>query len=156
MNAVLRVRMKFHLRKFFVTTLLCVVGLSFAASSALAGELLVVVGAQSPLTALDKNQVRNIFLGKVSAFPDGSSVIPIDQPESSPLRDEFYTKVANRSASEVKARWAQLAFTGRGEPPRVGAGSGDIKKILNSTSGTIGYIGKSDLDSSVKIVLIVE
>jgi len=152
-------KMKFPARKNYATilcALLCVAGLSLA-PSALADELmLVVVGANSPLVSLDKNQVRNIFLGKVTALPDGSNVIPVDQPESSPLREEFYVKVVEHSAAEVKAHWAQLAFTGRGEPPHESRGSDDVKAILNATPGAIGYIEKSALDSSVKVVLIVE
>ncbi len=127
-----------------------------AMQPALADELLVVVGSNSTVHSLDKTQVRNIFLGKISSFPDGKVAIPVDQPESSPLREEFYLKVTNFSASEVKARWAQLAFTGRGEPPRVANGSKEIKKILNSTPGAIGYIERSDLDGTVKIVFTVE
>lgn len=138
-----------------ICALLCATGL-LAAQTVLAGDLLVVVGEKSPLTVLDKNQVRNIFLGRIASLPDGSAAVPIDQPESSPMRDEFYVKVTNYSAAEVKARWAQLAFTGRGDPPRVSKGSSDVKKILNSTPGAIGYIEKSELDSSVKAVFIVE
>lgn len=122
----------------------------------LLADVLVVTGEKSALTALDKNQVRNIFLGKVSSLPDGSNVIPIDQPESSPLRDEFYSKVANRSAAEAKAHWAQLSFTGRSMPPRESTGSSDLKKILNSTPGAVGYIEKSELDSSVKVIFTVK
>jgi len=130
--------------------------LLLAAPSVFAGELLVVAGANSGLPVLDKSQVRNIFLGKASSLPDGRTAVPVDQPESSPLRDEFYVKVTSHSAAEVKARWAQMAFTGRGEPPRVGKNSSDIKKILNSTPGAVGYIEKSELDASVMVLLTVE
>jgi hypothetical protein len=64
--------------------------------------------------------------------------------------------VTSHSAAEAKAHWAQLAFTGRGMPPREGVGSGDIKRILNSTPGAIGYIGESELDSSVKVIFAVK
>ncbi|HEY5994675.1 MAG TPA: phosphate ABC transporter substrate-binding protein [Gallionellaceae bacterium] len=140
--------------KIFCVLLYCAG--SLAAQTASAGELLVVVGNNSAVGSLDKTQVRNIFLGRVSSFPGGQTATPVDQPESSPLRDEFYVKVANLSAAEVKARWAQLAFTGRGEPPRVADNSKEIKKILNATPGAIGYIKKSDIDDSVKIVFVVE
>jgi ABC-type phosphate transport system substrate-binding protein len=133
----------------------CALGL-FATHSALADELFVVVGANSKLQALDKSQVRNIFLGKIASLPDGNTAVPVDQPESSPLREEFYQKVTNRSAAEATAYWAQLAFTGRGEPPRVARGSADVKKMVNSTPGAIGYIEKSALDASVKVLLVVE
>lgn len=123
---------------------------------ALLADVLVVTGAKSPSTTLSKNQVSDVFLGKVVSLPDGSSAAPIDQPESSPLRDEFYSKVANKSAAQAKAHWAKLYFTGRGVPPREGTDSGDIKRILNSTPGAIGYIEQSALDSSVKVVFVAQ
>lgn len=135
--------------------LTCAVALLIA-PSAFADGLLVVTAANSPLTTLDKNQVRNIYLGNVGSLPDGTAAVPVDQPESSPLREEFYEKVTDRSAAEAKARWAQLAFTGRGEPPRVAGGSSEVKVILRTTPGAIGYIEKSALDGSVKVLCIVE
>lgn len=127
-----------------------------ALQPAQAGDLLVVVGSHSTVSTLDKTQVRNIFLGKISSYPNGQAAIPVDQPESSPLREAFYQKVTKLSVAEAKARWAQLAFTGRGEPPRVANDSKEIKRILNSTPGAIGYIDQSDLDDSVRIVFTVE
>jgi hypothetical protein len=83
-------------------------------------------------------------------------VTPVDQPESNPLREEFYLKVVNKSAAQAKAHWAKLYFTGRGVPPREGKDSDDIKKILNSTHGAIGYIDQSALDSSVKVLFLAQ
>jgi ABC-type phosphate transport system substrate-binding protein len=122
----------------------------------LLADVLVVTGAKSQTITLRKNQVSDIFIGNVVSLPDGSSVTPVDQPESNPLRDEFYLKVSNKSAAQAKARWAKLYFTGRGVPPREGIDSVDVKRILNSTPGAIGYIEKSSLDSSVKVVFIVQ
>jgi len=65
----------------------------------LPAEVLVVTGASSRLSSLSRNQVSDVFLGKVVSLPDGSSSILIDQPDSSPLREEFYMKVANKTAA---------------------------------------------------------
>jgi ABC-type phosphate transport system substrate-binding protein len=134
--------------------------LAFAAlltiSSIVHTEVLVVTGADSPTITLSKNQISDIFLGKITSLPNGNSVTPVDQPESNPLRDEFYLKVANKSAAQAKALWAKLYFTGRGEPPREAKDDDDIKKIVNSTRGAIGYIDQSAVDKSVKVLLKVQ
>ena len=122
----------------------------------LLAEVLVVTGANSPPITLSKDQISDIFLGRITSLPDGNSVTPVDQPESNPLRDEFYLKVANKSAAQAKALWAKLYFTGRGEPPREARDDDDIKKIVNSTRGAIGYIDQSAVDKSVKVLLIVQ
>jgi ABC-type phosphate transport system substrate-binding protein len=56
------------------------------------------------------------------------------------------------SAAQAKAIWAKLYFTGRGIPPREGTDSKEVIKLISSTPGAIGYIEKSSLDSSVKVI----
>lgn len=119
-------------------------------------EVLVVTGAGSPSISMNKNQVCDVFLGKVKSLPGGINATPVDQPEFNSLREEFYSKVANKSVAQVKVSWAKLYFTGRGTPPREGADSDDVKKIVNSTPGAIGYIDRSSLDSSVKVVFVAQ
>ncbi len=119
-------------------------------------EPVVVTSAQSSLNALDRNQVRDLFLGKISSLPDGRTALLVDQPESSSLRNEFYLKVTNRSATEAAALWAKLYFTGRGMPPHEGQSSEDIKQFLSAHPGSVGYIDESALDGSVKVIYVVK
>jgi len=81
-------------------------------------EVVVVVSSKSAITALSKSQVADIFLGKVSSFPDGILAVPIDQADGSVERNEFYARVADRSPAQITAYWSKIVFTGRGEPPR--------------------------------------
>lgn len=134
----------------------CVIAALLLLSQSLRAEVVVVTGAKRSTIALSKKQICDLFLGKVASFPDGRNAAPIDQPESNPLREEFYSRVANKSAAQVKAGWAKLFFTGRGELPREGTSSDDIKRLLNSIPGGIGYIERSSLDSSVKMIQIVQ
>lgn len=110
-------------------------------------DVVVVAGAGSSAANLSKEQIADIFLGKSTALT------PLDQPESSPLRDEFYTKVTGKSAAQAKSYWAKLAFTGKGTPPKEGANSAEIKKALAGSPNLIGYIEKSAVDGSVKTLL---
>ena len=119
-------------------------------------EVLVVTGANSSSINLSKNQVRDIFLGRTPSLPGGRNATVIDQPDSSPIREEFYLKVMSKSAAQIKAHWAQLFFTGGGEPPCEGRSSADIKKRLNTIPGAISYIERSALDSSVNVLFDVQ
>lgn len=134
----------------------CWIPLVLGFLSVASAEVVVVTSAKRAPVALSKGQVSDLFLGKVASFPDGKLAAPIDQPESNPLREEFYEKVTNKSAAQVKANWAKLYFTGRGVPPRASSGSEDVKKLLNTTPGGIGYIERSAIDSSVQPIQIVE
>lgn len=61
------------------------VALSLNAGAA-AADVVAVVSAKNPVTALSKNQLMDIFLGKTSRFPDGSQAVPIDQVEGAAAR----------------------------------------------------------------------
>ena len=78
---------------------LAVVGLALSLGGGTTmAEVVAVVSFRSPVTALSKNQVVDIFLGRASRFPDGEQALPIDQAEGSAARDEFYARYAGKSA----------------------------------------------------------
>ena len=109
-------------------------------------DVVLVVGANSPSGTLSKDQSSDIYLGK------NTSLTPLDQPESSPLREEFYSKVVGKTAAQAKSNWAKLSFTGRGSPPKEGRSSDDIKRMVADNPKLVGYIEKSAVDSSVKVI----
>jgi ABC-type phosphate transport system substrate-binding protein len=133
-----------------LTSLACILCLGV---SVVRADIVAVVSSKSPITTLSKNQVIDIFLGKRTRFPDGSSAIPIDQSEGSAARVEFYTRFADMSPAQVKAFWSKIIFTGRGQPPRTVASSLEAKKLLIADPSTIGYIDQSLVDANVRVVL---
>lgn len=113
-------------------------------------EIVVVAGTRSPTASLSKEQVADVYLAKNPALA------PMDLPEASPLRDEFYTRVTGKSAAQAKSVWARLAFTGKAKPPKEAPNGGELKKLLVATPNAIGYIDKTELDSSVKVLFSVQ
>jgi len=118
-----------------------------------AAEVIVVVSATNPVTTLSKNQVVDIFLGKVSRFPGGSQAEPIDQVEGSAAREEFYLKFAGKSPAQLKAHWSKIIFTGRGQPPQETSNDIEVKKFITKVPNAIGYIERKQVDGSVKVLL---
>ena len=129
-----------------------VVSAAMFCSSLVSADVVVVVSAKSPVGNLTSEQVSQLFLGKASTFPGGAQAMPIDQAEGQPPRDEFYTKVTGKSAAQVKAYWSKIIFTGKGQPPKEVPNTAEVKKLVSGNPNTIGYIEKTAVDSSVKIV----
>jgi ABC-type phosphate transport system substrate-binding protein len=123
---------------------------------AAAAELVVIVSAKSPLTALRADQVAAIFLGQSARFPDGTEAAPLDQRVGAPLRDEFYLRVTSKTPALLKAWWSKMVFTGRGQPPTEAADSAAVRRRVADNPDTIGYIDRAALDSSVRTVLVVQ
>ena len=117
-----------------------------------AADVVAVVSSTSAVTSLSKAQVADIFLGKVSRFANGAQAVPIDQQEGSPVRDEFYLAYAGKSAAQMKSHWAKIIFTGRGQPPKTASNNVEVKKLIAANPQAIGYIERSAVDSSVKVL----
>ncbi|WP_229259302.1 phosphate ABC transporter substrate-binding protein [Duganella aceris] len=125
-------------------------------SSGMAGaaELVVIVSARSPVSALRPDQVTDIFLAQTGRFPDGEPAVALDLPLGSPLRNEFYSVMAGKSPALMKAYWTKMVFTGRGQPPRELASSAAVRKMVADNPSMIGYIDRAALDASVKAVTV--
>jgi ABC-type phosphate transport system substrate-binding protein len=109
-------------------------------------EVVVVVNPKAAEASMTKDQVAQFFLGKSSAMT------PVDQPESAPIRAEFYKKVTDKDASQVKALWSKLVFTGKATMPKEAGDSAAVKKAVAADPKAIGYIEKSAVDASVKVI----
>jgi ABC-type phosphate transport system substrate-binding protein len=129
--------------------------LNLFATEAMA-EVVVVVSAKNTNSALSEAQVADIFLGRVSYFPSGEEAVPVDLPDDSPLRSDFYRDCTGKSASQLRAYWTKLIFTGRAQPPRELPDAAAIKRFMQTRPSAIGYIDRKDVDASVKVVLSLQ
>jgi ABC-type phosphate transport system substrate-binding protein len=127
--------------------------LAAAATAALpaAAETVVIVSPNNPASRMFSEQAAQFFLGKSAQFT------PIDQAEGSPIRTEFYKKVSNMEASQVKAAWLKLVFTGKATAePKEYKSDAEVKKAVAADPKAIGYINKSSVDDSVKVILTLQ
>jgi ABC-type phosphate transport system substrate-binding protein len=137
------------------TRVFAVLALAGAAWAAQA-QVAVVVGAKSATAAMTADQVAGIFLGKSNQLPGGAAAAAADLPESAAVREQFYTKVTGKSSAQVKAGWSRLVFSGKATPPKELAGAAEVKSFVAANPDAIGYIEKSAVDGSVKVVLNVD
>jgi ABC-type phosphate transport system substrate-binding protein len=116
-------------------------------------DIVVIVNPKNPAASLTADQVSGLYLGNASTFPDGGSAALADQPEAAGIRGDFYQKATGRSASQVKATWARITFTGKGTPPKELKTDADVKAFVAADPKAIGYIDSSAVDGSVKVAL---
>lgn len=124
------------------------------AHDARAQDVVPIVSARSPVTALSPTEVADIFLGRRTRFPDGRPAVPIDQGEDSPVREKFYARFTGKSPAQVKAHWSKIIFTGRGQPPRQAASGAEAKKLIADNPNAIGYVDRGLVDSSVRVLAL--
>jgi ABC-type phosphate transport system substrate-binding protein len=125
------------------TVILSVIALPAAA------ELVLVVNPQNPATKMYASQAAQFFLGGSVQFT------PVEQAENSAIRAEFYKKVLEREPGQVQAIWSKIIFSGKGKPPKECKSSAEVKKIISENVNAIGYIEKSAVDDSVKVIATI-
>ncbi len=104
---------------------------------------------------LSKQQVKRIFLGKISSLPNGSVAEVVDLPADDPARKAFYAKVIHKTPSQLKSYWAKRVFTGKGSPPKTLPDAAAVKQWVSSGKGRIGYIDSGTVDDSVQVLFEV-
>ena len=114
-------------------------------------EVAVVVHPANANT-LDTTAISRIFLGKMKEFPDGSQAVPVTQLSESAPTAEFNDKVLSKSASQLKAYWSKLVFTGKGTPPKEVESDAAIIDLVSSNPNIIGYVDSSAVTGSVKVI----
>jgi ABC-type phosphate transport system substrate-binding protein len=122
-------------------------------SAAAGADPVVVVNARSEVEPLSQDEVINIFLGRYRKLPNGVTAMPVDQPEGSVLRAEFYRKLVNKDLNEINAYWSRLIFSGKTAPPRQAANTAEVASLLSGSPGGIAYLERSQVDGRFRIVL---
>jgi len=119
-----------------VTAVSCCILASFAAQA----EVAVVVNPGYS-GAADKDAVAQVFLGK------DKSLMPFMQKGA--VAEEFIDKVLSRNASQYKAYWAKLAFTGGGRPPEELSSDAEVVSTVSGSADAIGFVDAGAVDDSV-------
>jgi len=115
------------------------------AAAAHADQLVVIGNAAS--APLSKEQVSDLYLGKSQGMK------LLDQPAAAPIKAAFYQQVSGHDLSQVKATWSRLIFTGKAQPPKELPDSAAVKKAVAADPKAIGYVEKSAVDGTVKVIL---
>ncbi|TVP50427.1 MAG: hypothetical protein EA345_05105 [Halomonas sp.] len=125
--------------------LFCALFLISFSSFSFAADL-VVIGHPSA-SSLSKSQVADIYLGKTR------SGALYDLPEGSDLYALFYEQATGRNVSQVKSTWARIVFSGQAQAPSQLNDSNAVRSAVAENPNAIGYIEKSAVDDSVKVLL---
>jgi hypothetical protein len=136
------------MRNHTISRTLGLIAVLVVSAAAQAADI-VVIGNPSG-AGMTKEQALDVYLGKAQ------SANPIDQAESAAIRADFYKKAAGKDLTQIKALWTRLSFTGKGQPPKEVADSAAVKKAVAADPKAIGYIEKTAVDASVKVLFSVD
>ena len=106
------------------------------------------VGDTAPLTLKD---VAAIYLLRVTVWPDGTHIIPVNREVASDIRAEFSTAVLKQDTASLAAYWNEMHFQGK-LPPLVQESEPAMLAFVQRVPGAIGYISAATPPIGVKVL----
>lgn len=136
-------------------TAACLSILTSMISAPVLAEVVVIAHPENSTASLSVDEASKIFLGKTSRFPNGEQAVPLDQAEGNEVRDQFYSKVTKKTASQLNAYWSRLIFTGKGQPPKAVEDDLEVVDLVAENPNIIGYVSGEAVTEDVKVLLTV-
>jgi ABC-type phosphate transport system substrate-binding protein len=115
----------------------------------------VVVNSSNSVSSLSRRELSDIFMKRLTRWPDRSEILAVDQPGNSRIRDRFSRAIHGKSVLFVTRYWHRLIFSGRGIPPVEMGSSAAALEFVRANRGAIGYLDEdTPLDAGVKVVTV--
>lgn len=117
-----------------------------------ASDLLVIanpaVGDVGPLSA---NEVAAIYLLRVTTWPNGTHVVPVNRELGSAIRTDFTALILKQDMATLAVYWNEMHFKGK-MPPLIQPSEAAMLTFVQRIPGAIGYIDAATAPSGVKVV----
>jgi ABC-type phosphate transport system substrate-binding protein len=122
---------------------------------AITEPLVIVVNRANPVDNLSFTELRTIFLGGRSHWPDGRRITLVMREPGDPERKAMLHDVCAMNEDQLKTHFLRGLFTGDILlSPKILSTPTGVKKFVFNVPGAIGYLRLIDVDSSVKTVRI--
>jgi ABC-type phosphate transport system substrate-binding protein len=117
----------------------------------------VIVNPVNSLASIGRDELSKIFLRKQLAWRSfNEATLPVDQRESTAVREAFTTWVHRRSVQAVSFFWQQQVFSGRGAPPPERSSDASVIEYVTENPGAVGYVSPGAKLSGVKVIQVTQ
>lgn len=101
---------------------------------------------------LSQNALGAIFGMRLRKWEDGSPIKVFVLPDENPLHISFSKYVLHVFPYQLRSAWDRLVFSGTGEEPVKVTTEQQMRSVIGSTPGAIGYLSRSMIDGTVKVI----
>lgn len=112
----------------------------------------IVVGAHSPVAALDRRQLTDLYLGRSQQLPD-TSLAKLYVLRGA-AHAEFASRVLAQDLVQWHSLWSRLSFGGRRRPPTEVADAKALRGHLLANPLALGYMDLSEVDETLRVVFV--
>ena len=124
----------------------------FARFVGAAPDYIVVVNQNRPLHAMSMSMLQDIYLGRLTTWPDGSKIVALLPPESDPTRRVFIEKALGLSPGAFEQTWSELLQADSTRQAPVSPPTLDVEsETIYRISGAIGIFPASFAQTARKV-----
>jgi ABC-type phosphate transport system substrate-binding protein len=118
-------------------------------------SLAVVVNQSNPVNELTFTELRTVFLGERTHWPNGRRITLVMMEPGQTEREAMLKEVCRMSEADFRRRFLQGLLTGEVlVSPKTLASPVGVRKFVFNVPGAIGYLRPADVDGSVKVLRI--
>ena len=115
--------------------------------------VIIVSPQQTPLS-ISKNALRATFGMRLRNWPDQTPVHVFVLPDENPTHSAFSKQILNIYPHQLRLAWDRLVFSGTGQAPTEVDSEEEMREMVAKTPGAIGYLRRSMVNDSVRILQI--
>lgn len=118
-------------------------------------NLAIIVNQSNPVEDLSMAELRKIFLGERSHWPNGHRITLVVMEPGEPERRAVLKEIYHMDEADFSRHFLHGLFTGEVfVSPKTLASPVGVRKFVFNVPGAIGYLRGSDADDSVKTIRI--
>jgi len=120
-----------------------------------AHNLAIIVNTANPVENLSMSELRKVFLGERSHWPNGRRITLVMMEPGQPERKALIREVCQMNETDFSQHFLHGLFTGEVfVSPKTLASPVGVRKFIFNVPGAIGYVRATDVDSSVKVLRV--
>jgi phosphate transport system substrate-binding protein len=118
-------------------------------------DLAIIVNQSNPVENLSMQELRTVFLGERSHWPNGRRITLVMMEPGFAERKAVLRDIYHMNESDFSRHFLQGLFTGEVfVSPKTLASPVGVRKFVFNVPGAIGYVRASDVDDTVKVIRI--
>ncbi len=114
--------------------------------------VIIVNLATNTESYLSESALGAIFGMRLRKWEDGSPIKVFVLPDENPLHVAFSKQILRVFPYQLRSAWDRLVFSGTGEEPIKIKTEQQMRSVISSTPGAIGYISRPMIDGTIKVV----
>jgi ABC-type phosphate transport system substrate-binding protein len=117
--------------------------------------LAIIVNQSNPVENCSFEELRKIFLGERSHWPNGRRITLVMLDPAQPERKVVLREIYAMTEKDLNNHFIQGVFTGNVlASPKTLASAAEVRKFVFNVPGAIGYVRGAEADASVKTLRI--